>query len=85
MEFIDFKVKFIPSQLFLARAGKMEFFELAREAIQTICELSGGVWEAVNFSSANPETGIIRRAVRKKVEANWHLIKEICNPELQTV
>ena len=83
MELIDFKVKFIP--LKLAKMGNVEFFELARKAIKKICALSGGIWEAIDFSSTNPETGMIRQAVREKVEANWHLIEQICEPELQTV
>ncbi len=85
MESINLKITFVPSKLFsLAEAAGKEVFEFAREAIQKICDLSGGVWErTVDFGAENP-IAIIQNAVRKQVEANWKLIEEICNPELQT-
>ena len=81
---VDFKVVFIPSKLFpFAEAAGEELFKFTREAIQKIRELSGGAWEAAaDFSAENP-AGVIRNAVRKKVEKNWEAIEQICNPELQ--
>ncbi len=85
MDSVDLKIVFTPSKLFpLAEAAGMEVFTFARKAIEKICELSGGAWEkTINFGAKNP-TIMIRKAVREQVEANWKLIEQICNPELQT-